>query len=414
MFPVIDIGPVAVQASGLVLLLSLWIGIWLTGKLAKNLGTHGDAIENGILYALLAGIVGARLGFLIQNPAVFTDNPLSILSLTPSMLDGSFGLLTAGLTLIIFFQKKHLPLWLTLDTLSPVILLLFAGVQLSDYANGNNYGLPTTVPWGVFLWNAVRHPVQLYALLLVLLLFIWFLIQTRGLRHTGYAHSGNLFSTVIAGLAFITLFSRAFVAEKVLFLGVDLFQVIGLLILAASLYLIYTKAYQPQKHIPVFLSLGSNTNPEENLKQAGELIAQAFKVRSASGVYKTSDVRTKPQNNAYLNQVLEIEVEIPYTELLAWTKDLESHSGRVPGEKDIVPLDVDIIVYNGDVFTIGGKTLPDPNINRYGYIAVPLAEIAPDFRHPATGESIQDILKALETSGQPIEQITEVENGTQR
>ena len=60
------------------------------------------------------------------------------------------------------------------------------------------------------------------------------------------------------------------------------------------------------------------------------------------------------------------------------------------------------------------NSLPDPNLTQYSYIAVPLAEIAPEFRHPATGQSIQDIVAAQEKSGQPIEKLTEVENGTQR
>ena len=404
MFPVIDIGPVAVQAAGLILLLSLWVGIWLTGKLAANLGTNGNTIENGILYGLLAGILGARLGFLIQNPSIFMDNPLSLVSLTPSMLDGSFGVLTAGLMFIIIFQKKHLPLWPTLDTLSPLALLLFAGVHLADYANGNNYGLPTSLPWGVFLWNAVRHPVQLYALFLGLLLFIWLIIHSRRLKQTGFVQSGILFSSVIAGMVLITLITRAFVAEKLLFLGMDLVQIAAFVLLGFSLYLIYLKAFKDRKHIPVYLSLGSNRNPEENLIRAGELIAEDFKIRSGSSLYKTVDVRENAEKE-YINQVLEIEVDVPYTDLRAWCKDLENRFGRQPGEKEIVPLDVDIIVYNGDVFSAGGKSIPDSNLTRYSYIAVPLAEITPEFRHPATGQSMQDILKTLEKSGQPIEKI---------
>ncbi|HCU56968.1 MAG TPA: 2-amino-4-hydroxy-6-hydroxymethyldihydropteridine diphosphokinase [Anaerolineaceae bacterium] len=414
MFPVIDIGPVAVQAAGLVLLLSLWIGIWLTGKLAANLGTNGDAIETGILYGLLAGILGARLGFLIQNPSIFADNPLSLVSLTPAMLDGSFGLLTAALTLVILFQKKHLPLWPTLDTLSPLVIMIFAGIHIADYANGNNFGLPTTLPWGVYLWNAVRHPVQLYILLLGLVLFLWLLLQTRVLRRTGFIRSGILFSATLAGLAFITLITRAFVAEKLSFLGADLIQVIAFFILGFCLYLIYHKAFKDRKHIVVYLSLGSNRNPEENLIRAVELIAEDFKIRTRSNLYRTVDVRENAGKNQYFNQVLEIEVDMPYIDLLSWSKDLESRFDREPGDKDNVPLDVDIIVYNGDVFSAGGKTIPDPNLSRFSYIAFPLAEITPEFRHPATGQSIQDILTALEKSGQPIEKLTEVENGTQR
>ena len=414
MFPVIDIGPVAVQATGLILLLSLWIGIWLAGNVAKSLGTNGDVIENGILYGLLAGILGARIGFLIQNPAIFMDNPLSLLSLTPSMLDSSFGILTAALTLIIIYQRKHLPLWPTLDTLSPLILSLFAGIHLANYANGNNYGLPTSLPWAVFLWNAYRHPVQLYTLLLVLVLFIWLLAKTRVLKQTGFMHSGVLFLFVVAGLAIIALFSRAFVAEKVTFLGADLIQVGASIILGISLYLIYNKTFKARKHVSVFLSLGSNRSPEENLLRANNLITEKFKVRSKSSLYQTDDVRNKTKKNQYINQVMEIEVEMSFVELHSWCKNLESQFGRQPGDKENVPLDMDIIVYNGDVFSFNGKHLPDPNLTQYSYIAVPLAEIAPEFRHPATGKSIQDIVAAQEKSGQPIEKLTEVENGTQR
>ena len=414
MFPIIDIGPLAIQAAGLILLLSLWVGIWLTGKFSVNLGTNGDVIESGVLYGLLAGIFGARIGFLLQNPSIFLANPLSLVSLTPAMLDGSFGILIAALTLLIIFQRKRLPLWPTLDTFSPLMLLVFTGVHLANYANGNYYGVSTTLPWGIQLWNAVRHPVQLYTLLLTLLLFIWLLTRTRFLKQIGFMHNGVLFSTNIAGLSLITLITRAFVAEKLTFHGVDLIQVGALATLIFSLYLIYLKSFTIRKHISVFISLGSNRNPKENLNRAAEMIAEQFTVRSGSSLYQTIDVREDSEGSHYLNQVMEIEVEMPYSDLSAWCKDLESQFGRQSGDKDNVPLDLDIIVYNGDVFSAGGKQIPDPNLTRYSYIAVPLAEIAPEFRHPATGRSIEDILTALEESGQPIEKLTEVENGTQR
>ena len=62
MFPIINIGPLAIQAAAFILLLSFFIGSFLTGKFSTNLGTHTEAIENGILIALIAGIIGARQG----------------------------------------------------------------------------------------------------------------------------------------------------------------------------------------------------------------------------------------------------------------------------------------------------------------------------------------------------------------
>jgi phosphatidylglycerol---prolipoprotein diacylglyceryl transferase len=148
MFPIVNVGPLAIQAAGFFLVLSVFIGTWLTAKFANGLGTNTDAIENSILIAILVGILGARLGFMLQNPSVLQSNPLNLISLTPSMLDASFGVLVGVLTGFILAQKKNLPLWPTLDTLTPLILLVFVGIHLANYANGNAYGIPTELALG--------------------------------------------------------------------------------------------------------------------------------------------------------------------------------------------------------------------------------------------------------------------------
>ena len=85
MFPVIDLGPFAIQAPGLILILAFLLGTWLISRLSQALGTNGDAIENSLLIGLVLGIFSARIGFFLQNPTLLTDNPLSLLSLTPTM-----------------------------------------------------------------------------------------------------------------------------------------------------------------------------------------------------------------------------------------------------------------------------------------------------------------------------------------
>jgi len=229
MFPIINIGPLAIQAAGFILLLSLFIGIWVTGILAKNIGTNGDAIENSLLVGLVSGLLSARLGFLLQNPTVFSENPLSIFSPTPSMLNPGFGIFVGLTASIIFAQKKHLPTWPTLDTLSPILILLFVGVHLANFANGNNFGLPTKLPWGIELWNETRHPVQAYAIILSLITLLGLAFYTKRFRKTGFIKSGILFSLTVSVLGLITLFTRAFVSEKVLLGNFDLWQVVGLI-----------------------------------------------------------------------------------------------------------------------------------------------------------------------------------------
>ena len=413
MFPVIDIGPLAIQAAGLLLILSIWLGLWLSGKLATHLGTNGDVIENGIMTAFLVGIVTARIGFALTNPTILKEDPLSLLSLSPSMLDANFGLLAGLLVLLITYQKQHLPLWPTLDTLSPLFILAFTGVQLANLANGNAYGLPADLPWGVDLWNAQRHPVQIYTLILTAALLVWSLIQTRGLKQTGTTHSGILSSITLAALAFITLFTQAFVADKQLLLGFDQIQWAALFVLIGALFLIYRLGFSHDKMVKALISMGANVDPLDNLYEGSHDIASQFKILNRSGVYQTEDTREGHQGQYYLNRVLQIETSLPYAEFRASLKAIEKARGRESGNREVIPLDLDILTFGNQVFNDQGKQIPDPGILTHGYINLPLAEIIPDFRHPGTGTSIEDILSKIATEEQNVQKIEEVEDGTE-
>lgn len=412
MFPIINIGPLAVQAAGFILLLSVFIGTWLTGKLALNLGTNADRIENSILVGLLAGIIGARVGFLLINPSVLASNPLSLFSLTPSMLDTSFGVLVGVLTAFAIAQKKHLPLWPTLDTLTPFFVLVFMGIHLANYANGNAYGIPTELPWGVELWNALRHPVQLYAFLLGAVLMFGLLIQTKGLKSSVFMVSGLLFNSVLAGLALITLFARSFAAEKILLGNLDFYQLLAFIVMLFGLGLFYRRAFPRHPKKSVFISMGANIDPQRQLEKAEARLSEDFRIRRKSGLYLTEDVKGHPEAAAFTNRVIEIETDLSYEDLRARLKAIEKSLGREKGNKVRVALDLDILTYGGDVFVQGHRRIPEPDLLKYRYIALPLAEMAPDFRHPANGLSIDEILHKITDTTQ-ITRIKEVENGTE-
>jgi 2-amino-4-hydroxy-6-hydroxymethyldihydropteridine diphosphokinase len=413
MFPVIDVGPFAIQAGGLILIISFWLGITLTGKYAKSLGTNGDVIENSLIYGLLAGIISARIGFMLQNPDFFIANPLSVFSFTPSMLNQSFGLLVGAVVIFILAQKNHLPIWPTLDTLSPVFLILFIGIHLRNFAVGDAYGLIAEIPWSIFLWGAFRHPVQIYALLLAVPLLIWFLIKSRALQTTGYPRSGSIFLFTLASMGLITSFTHAFVAEKTLIAGIDLIQLLGFGVTAISLFLIYKRRYEPRKHIPVLISMGSNLNPRENLEKALDLITQEFKLRGSSKVYKTKDAKGNADTQDFLNQVIEIETDLPYPVLQERLKSIEAQLGRIKGNKQVVSSDLDILTYGEDVFEYNQKRIPNPDLIKYTYITKPLAEMDPNFRHPGNGQSIQMISQNIKEKSTGRKK-KEVDNGVEK
>ncbi len=404
MFPILEIGPLAIKADGFFLLISLMLGLWLTGKFAAFLHTHGEAIENGILTALAAGLGGARLGFILQNPTTFLENPLSTLSLSPSMLNPAFGMLTAALAIIIFAQKKHLPLWPTLDTLTPLIILGVSGSYLANLATGNAYGLPADLPWAIELWNADRHPTQIYGLVLSLLVLGGFLFQTRVLRTTGFLKSGVIFSLSLTGLAFSVLIVRGFVAERPA--GVDPVQIGALVLMTCLLFAAYRRFFPKDtaKH-QAFISIGSNLRPFENLEAGQATLSESETVIRRSSYYESVDVKHEDNPARFVNAVIEVQTEKSFPELFQRLKSIEQRLGREPGKKQTIAIDLDILTFDNEVFIWSDKAIPDPNLDQYRYIAIPLSEVAPDFRHPATGQGIQEILKKLKDSNHQITKI---------
>ncbi len=81
---------------------------------------------------------------------------------------------------------------------------------------------------------------------------------------------------------------------------------------------------------------------------------------------------------------------------------MEHLLGRVRSSDPNAPrtIDVDISLFNDEVLTLGKRRIPDPEILLYPHIAVPLADVAPDYRHPETGETLADIAARMIASSE--------------
>lgn len=100
MLPVLQIGPLSIQTPGLVLILSLWIGLNQSEKHATKYEIDPNSLYKLTMLGLVCGIIGARIGYIIRFPGAFSGNILSIFSLSPDMLDVSGGILTGIIALL--------------------------------------------------------------------------------------------------------------------------------------------------------------------------------------------------------------------------------------------------------------------------------------------------------------------------
>ena len=215
----------------ILLLAALWIGLTLAEKRAERHGVSKDALNNLIYYSLFSYILGGRLLYALSNYSVFIQSPLSIFSLNLDLFDPLAALVVAVIVGIVYGSRQRLPFWSTLDVLTPLFASISIGLSLSHLAAGTAFGSPTNLPWGIELWNATRHPTQIYELITAL--FIFGLIWLRKFN----SPDGTDFLLFAALTAGARLFLEAFRGDSTLIFGdLRLAQVIAWVVLAAILF----------------------------------------------------------------------------------------------------------------------------------------------------------------------------------
>jgi phosphatidylglycerol---prolipoprotein diacylglyceryl transferase len=220
----------------ILLLLATWIGLIFAEKRTERYGISKDDLNNITFYSLIAFIIGGRLSFVLQNMPAFTKSPLGIISINPDIFDPLGALAAAIIVAFIYGQRRGLLLWNTLDALTPFFAILAIGIGLSHLAAGTAFGKETNAVWGIDLWNATRHPTQIYEMLASLLIFglVWF--QKQNLR------PGIFFLTYAALTAASQLFIQAFRGDSTLILdGLRQEQVIAWVALVIIFILFETR-----------------------------------------------------------------------------------------------------------------------------------------------------------------------------
>jgi prolipoprotein diacylglyceryltransferase len=249
MLPVLQVGPLALQTPGLILLLGVWLGLEAAERQARFYPIPGGKIYNLALVMLLAGLLGARIFYILQTPAAFFRAPLGMLSLSPQMLDPLGGLVAAALAGLAAGQRQKLPFWPTLDALTGAFAVLAVAIGLAHLASGDAYGAPANLPWAINAWGAQRHPSQAYEILaaLIMLGLLWPFPGSR-LWNWMVALPGARFWAFVSLSAAARLFLEAFRGDSaLLFTHLRAAQLIAWLALAIGLWQLYTRMYRSKE-----------------------------------------------------------------------------------------------------------------------------------------------------------------------
>ncbi len=150
-----------------------------------------------------------------------------------------------------------------------------------------------------------------------------------------------------------------------------------------------------------YLGLGSNLgNREANLRQAlDRMESEGIRVVRRSSIYET-EPRDLPDQPWFLNAAVEVETDLFPLQLLARLQNIEREMGR----RRVTPkgprnIDIDVLFYGRSVIATADFQVPHPRIAQRRFVLEPLAEIAPEFRHPMTGKTAREMLASLEPQG---------------
>jgi phosphatidylglycerol---prolipoprotein diacylglyceryl transferase len=180
MHPILfKLGPVVLRWYGAMMGLALLLSIPLTAHFGERFGIARRLIVDSLSFPLLATIlIGARVGYVVSHPQDFAGDPLAIVR-PPYAGLASHGAIACGLAFLAWWAPRHgVPVWRIADAMTPAILLAIILVRWGNFMNGELYGDPTALPWGVTfpgVPGGPRHPVQLYELIGTALILGWVL-----------------------------------------------------------------------------------------------------------------------------------------------------------------------------------------------------------------------------------------------
>jgi len=150
----------------------------------------------------------------------------------------------------------------------------------------------------------------------------------------------------------------------------------------------------------IVIALGANLSsaigaPRETLSAALKKLAQSGVEIAATSAFYESEAWPDPTDPPFVNAVAIVRTELSPAALMARLHEIESSFGRqrsVPNAPRTI--DLDLIDYDGRVET-GPPVLPHPRMERRAFVLVPLAKVAPAWRHPISGKTVEDMIAEL-------------------
>jgi len=154
--------------------------------------------------------------------------------------------------------------------------------------------------------------------------------------------------------------------------------------------------------VRVYISAGSNVDAERNLKNASRALRSEYGQLSISSVYRNASYGF--EGDDFLNAVMSFSTEQSPQAVLDVMTRLHHAAGREKSETRFGPraLDLDLLLYGDSVIDEPGIQIPRRDILLHGFVLGPMAELAPEQKHPVSGETMADLWGCFDQQRHPL------------
>ena len=150
---------------GVIVMIGVIVGSLIVERELRRRGENGDRIWDALIWILPAGIIGARLWYVMNatlgGNRYYIENPGQIINIPQGGLHIFGGFLFGAIALLYYLRKNNLDPWLFLDSAGPAMLIGQGIGRLANFINQELYGPPTTLPWGIPI--SADHRLPAYA-----------------------------------------------------------------------------------------------------------------------------------------------------------------------------------------------------------------------------------------------------------
>ena len=221
--------PITLRWYGVLVMFGAVIGALIAEREIKRRGENGDSVWDALIWVLPAGIIGARLWYVLNSilggSRYYIDDPIKIINIPEGGLHFFGGLLFGGVALYYFLKQNGMDFWLFLDAIAPAALIGQALARPANFINQELYGPPTELFWGISIDAQHRlpqyadlsqysvdgtrfHPTFAYEMILNILLALLLLWISR--QYADKMKPGAIFSGWLISAGFIRAFIEFF------------------------------------------------------------------------------------------------------------------------------------------------------------------------------------------------------------